>query len=519
MARINELALTFLINAAWQVAALTLAASVCARLLRRAPARFRHALWVATLALAVALPLWSLYGFDADVSQANVELTLRPTGTERSLDAPPTATTQSESVNVPRENAPSLESLLHRRRQTLPNAPPATLVIVVAYALFLLYRFYALSRAWRRTQGIRRSAYLREMPPEMKAIADECAATFGLKDVRIECSHEVDAPATVGALRPLIILPESFYECSSAETLASVFGHEMAHVARRDFALNLVYEVLRLPVSFHPFAALLKRQINRTRELACDELVAGRVLEASTYARSLVRVASSLTSRHEHAYTLGVFDGGNLEERVMRLTERKTRLSLRAGRVLAIATFSLLTGTAMAASLFSLKLENKTQVASLATPLGRTVEPAGERAVAQTQEQPKTQHETKAQPSQTPVDAPEKMTGLAAADASERAVAACALGQKRAVEAIPALVEMLGDDAGIRQPVKCWENDRWSPALETFKQASPGEEAALALAQMGGAAVEPLTNALGHTNASVRRNAAWAIGEITGGHS
>ena len=63
--------------------------------------------------------------------------------------------------------------------------------------------------------------------------------------------------------------------------------------------------------------------------------------------------------------------------------------------------------------------------------------------------------------------------------------------------------------------VKCWENGRWSPALQTFKHPSPGEQAAIALASFGRRTFEPLTNELDSSNAVVRRNAAWAIGELT----
>jgi HEAT repeat protein len=68
-------------------------------------------------------------------------------------------------------------------------------------------------------------------------------------------------------------------------------------------------------------------------------------------------------------------------------------------------------------------------------------------------------------------------------------------------------------------PVGCWTSGTWTPALQVFKQPSPGEEAAMALASFGAAAVDPLVNALQDANPSVRRNAAWAIGEIRSGLS
>jgi HEAT repeat protein len=73
---------------------------------------------------------------------------------------------------------------------------------------------------------------------------------------------------------------------------------------------------------------------------------------------------------------------------------------------------------------------------------------------------------------------------------------------------------MLGDDTRT-QLVRCWDTSRWSPALQTFKHPSPGEQAALALASFGRPAFAPLSNQLDSSNAIVRRNAAWAIGELT----
>ena len=96
----------------------------------------------------------------------------------------------------------------------------------------------------------------------------------------------------------------------------------------------------------------------------------------------------------------------------------------------------------------------------------------------------------------------------------DRAISACNAARSGDTEAIPLLIAMLGDDSK-SQLEKCWDTSRWSPALQTFKHPSPGEQAALALASFGRPAFAPLTNQLDSSNATVRRNAAWAIGELT----
>jgi TonB family protein len=127
---------------------------------------------------------------------------------------------------------------------------------------------------------------------------------------------------TAGVRGPTVILPASLLGPNEREDLAAALAHEMAHVCRRDYLWNLIYELLFLPVAFHPLALLIIRRLGDTRELACDELAA-KVLGTSIYAKSLVRLAHDMSRRVGAAlaanYTLGVFDANILEERVMKL--------------------------------------------------------------------------------------------------------------------------------------------------------------------------------------------------------
>src|SRR5204863_9400612 len=115
---------------------------------------------------------------------------------------------------------------------------------------------------------------------------------------------------------PLVVLPESV-SAANQERLLSVVGHEMAHVARRDYLSNLICELISIPISFHPLTFVIKRRIDRERELACDELVTRRVLPPKLYARSLVWAAEALSRPPAQALLLSMFDSRSLEERVM----------------------------------------------------------------------------------------------------------------------------------------------------------------------------------------------------------
>jgi hypothetical protein len=161
----------------------------------------------------------------------------------------------------------------------------------------------------------------------------------------------------VGFFKPVIILPETLLQATPSEELTSALCHEMAHVRRRDYLLNLICEFFFLPLAFHPSAWLLKRRIDETRELACDEAAAGRLLTPTAYARSLVSLAQSiapLASALRPRYTLGVFDANILEERIMRLLDNRPQVSQRRGRLLLGGATLALALAALAAGAFSL---------------------------------------------------------------------------------------------------------------------------------------------------------------------
>src|SRR5256885_3122855 len=121
-------------------------------------------------------------------------------------------------------------------------------------------------------------------------IIQRCQSAIGSRRVRLLCSKNVPVPITFGLINPVIILPERLLHEIDEELLTTAIGHELIHVARRDYLANLIYEFIYLPLSFHPAAALVRRRIKQTRELCCDEAVASKLLRAETYARSLVRL-------------------------------------------------------------------------------------------------------------------------------------------------------------------------------------------------------------------------------------
>lgn len=346
MRTVSQLLLTFLLNAVWQVVLIGALASFGAWLLRQS-ARYQHWLWVAALCLSLVVPV-------VTAVRALPGPTLSQMSYGRELENPVFVSDVPDRVTT----ASLSNSAFHL------NASLA-LVLVSVFAAFVLYRSLWLAQAYFTTRKLRRIAVRLEGDEAVEAILRDCAKRLNIKTKSIAVcgSNTLAVPVTIGLFRPIIILPESLLREGDKDLLTSAIGHEFIHVSRHDYVLNFLYELLFLPVSFHPAAALMRRRIKQTRELVCDELVAERILNAEIYARSLVALASSAPTlrRLSVTTTVGIADADILEARIMSLLS-KPKLSRRWKKLVLFTVSLLLLVPSFAAAAFAMRFEVATAV-------------------------------------------------------------------------------------------------------------------------------------------------------------
>jgi beta-lactamase regulating signal transducer with metallopeptidase domain/uncharacterized membrane protein YkoI len=341
----SQLLLTFLLNAVWQIALLAALASLGAWLLRRSVMRFQHCLWVGALCLSVLVPVITASRALPSGAFSTTEPTLareltNPVLTRGSLE------TQSPSKTV--------SDWSFQLNATL------ALALVLVYGALLSFRIFRLVQAWHTTRAIRKSAVEIDPDEDLMEIIRQCELRLNFEPGRVTLcrSDSLPLPVTVGLFRPVIILPVTLLHKGDHDLLTSAIGHEFIHVARHDYVLNFLYELLYLPISFHPAAALLRSRIKQTRELCCDELVAERILNAQVYARSLVALASSAPPlrRLSVTTTVGIADADILEARIMTLLS-KPKLNRRWKKLMLFAVSLLLLIPSFAAAAFAMRFE------------------------------------------------------------------------------------------------------------------------------------------------------------------
>jgi beta-lactamase regulating signal transducer with metallopeptidase domain len=342
----SGLLLTFLLNAFWQIALIAVFAALGSWLLRNSVARYRHWVWATALCLAFLVPAFtSMRTLFDDVTPTNTAVTY-----ERESEAPFTG------AAVPR--LPEIESSSLASTFTINQS--LGVAIVGLYFAFLLYGIIKLLQAWQTTRTIRLRATEIEPNDSVAQVIRRCEFEFGTRagSVKVFRSETLPVPVTTGLFNPVIILPGSLLREENVELLTSAIGHEFVHVARKDYLLNLIYELLFVPVSFHPAAALLRRRVRETRELCCDELVAERVLDAEVYARSLVKLASHAPPlrRLSVTTTVGIADADILEARIMSLL-KKPDFHPRWKKSLLIVVSLLLLVPCAAAAAFAMRFD------------------------------------------------------------------------------------------------------------------------------------------------------------------
>lgn len=213
------------------------------------------------------------------------------------------------------------------------------MVWAVGFAFLSLqaYRAYATTR-WLATRGLRSPGA--DWTSRFSALIKRSRTH---ERVRLYVSEHVSGPMTLGALRPIVLVPIGFLTAMPTAQVEAVLLHELAHIRRHDFLLGLIQTAIRTVLYFNPAVIMISRQIDEDREQACDDIA----VSVTGNPTDLVRGLAALRLGTKAPVLAMAADGGPLLTRLNRLMGRpasRTRSS--SSRLSAAAASALLLGTA-----------------------------------------------------------------------------------------------------------------------------------------------------------------------------
>ena len=265
-----------LLHSLWLSTGVALVLAVVLRRLRRAPAESRYLAACIALVMMVALP-----------------------ATTSSILSPAPGAEEAVGSSAPAHRRVTIdgaagEITTNRARSSphfawLPSSarPRALLcVLVAAWMAGVTALTLRLLCGWLLLRRLTRQARLLAGPCD-EALARLARALRIRRAVRLLESSLVQVPMVIGGLRPMILLPIAALTGLPPRQLEALLAHELAHIRRHDYLVNLAQSVIEVVLFYHPAAWWASRVIRAEREHCCDDLAVRACGDRPGYARAL----------------------------------------------------------------------------------------------------------------------------------------------------------------------------------------------------------------------------------------
>jgi beta-lactamase regulating signal transducer with metallopeptidase domain len=330
---------TFL-HSLWQSLLIIMVILTCLRVIPSVHARLRYGITCIGLFVAFVLSL----------------ATFTLLYTARSADSSPIGysnTVQQVSVSAGAD-APVLEHTLSAITSFLETNIPFILTTwTIGFMIFGLRFFGGL---WY-IRKLRQSAI--PLQARWTSSVERLRSTLGIsKAVKLAESVYINTPMVIGYLKPIILIPVGMISGLSTEEVETIFIHELAHIKRHDYLINLFQSFMEMVFFFNPFIWTLSNHLRKEREYCCDDIVISQHGSSLAYAHALARLEEVRLSNNPFA--LGLAENKNvLLDRIKRIMEKSAKNY--SGKDRMIIPAILLVAGLLCASWLSIHQENRFQ--------------------------------------------------------------------------------------------------------------------------------------------------------------
>ena len=321
------------------------------RLLHRQPASLRHMVLAAALATAAAVPL-----LEAALPRWEIAL------------LPATAQTPSSALTLSEDPAAGAAIVSASPVADTPLSTWSQMIVVIwafGFLVVLTGLLAGLARLvvmTRRCRPIQSSAW--------RAHASALAAEFDLRPVVVLESRDRVPLLTWGIFRPRIIVPAGAAAWTAAR-IEAVLAHELAHITRRDWALQIAAQIVCAVYWFNPLVWMTCRRLRNESEQACDDAVLRRGIDPADYATHLLAVARQVRAAGPGwASAPAILNSSSLERRIAAMLKPSCNREALTGTA---ALLALLVAFVVAAPVAALTLTQQVEAMAVETAGGRDV--------------------------------------------------------------------------------------------------------------------------------------------------
>ena len=211
-------------------------------------------------------------------------------------------------------------------QETQPVIQQYFMYIVPLYLLGILVQTILCINSYFHLKNLKRHANFTIPKPWQQRFYDSMLSLGITKDVKLLLSDIIYEPLAMGFFRPVIIFPVAYVNKLSLAEVEALLLHELTHIKRNDYLLNMIKIVLETILFFNPFIWLMSRHICTEREQACDDSVMQILPERTLYAKALLNVEllkQDVISPRMSLAATGVKSKYKLLHRIKRITQAK----------------------------------------------------------------------------------------------------------------------------------------------------------------------------------------------------
>jgi bla regulator protein blaR1 len=160
----------------------------------------------------------------------------------------------------------------------------------VAYLALLVIPAFRMFHNWKFIRFIKKNG-LQKAPLNYRLFVQKISSQIGItKKVKVFASKIITSPVTIGFVKPVILLPVAAINNLSVQQLEAILLHELSHIRRHDYIINLVLTIIHVILYFNPFVKWFIKNIEIEREHCCDELVLQFEYNQLSYASALLQL-------------------------------------------------------------------------------------------------------------------------------------------------------------------------------------------------------------------------------------
>ena len=330
-----------LLHFLWQAAAIALLLAILLRVLRKSTASLRYIIACLTMGLIVLLPVVTIQLVPTSVPHVAARIEPAPVpvilSTEQTEEVPVAEVALFEEPAAPQDAG--TDSVAIWRRRIVASLEPALPFIVSGWLLGVFGLSVWHLGGWAQLQRLRRKM-VEQVDPSLHTRLRRLSERLGLRrSVQLLESALVQIPTVVGWVRPVILLPASALTGLHTDQLEALLAHELAHIRRYDYLVNMLQTVVEILGFYHPAVWWVSHRIRAERENCCDDLAVSLSGDRVRYARALTSMEEIRTSRAELAVAAS---GGCLLGRIRRLVGKDSTDSSRTSWVPSAITILLI---------------------------------------------------------------------------------------------------------------------------------------------------------------------------------